>query len=93
MNDPRNTLTVGALLDARKFAPRLICDIAADIRAHWDPVNYGAEPYLAAMSSLGGIEENYMYDSARSVVLYFLSNARTWKGEHARRIKAELKAL
>ena len=27
------------------------------------------------------------------IVRYFLSNATTWRGEDARRIKAELKAL
>jgi hypothetical protein len=27
------------------------------------------------------------------VVLYFLSNARTWKGEVAKRVKAELKKM
>lgn len=29
----------------------------------------------------------------RSIVLYFLSNATTWRGDDARRIKAELKKL
>jgi hypothetical protein len=32
-------------------------------------------------------------DSAESIVAYFLSNAATWRGADARRIKAELKAL
>jgi hypothetical protein len=54
---------------------------------------FGARPYLDAMHSLTNITDNYMYDSGKSVVLYFLSNAATWKGEAARRIKAELKAM
>lgn len=67
--------------------------IAQDIRAHWPKVNYAAKPYLDAMSSLNSIDENYMFDSGKSVVNYFLSNAGTWRGEKAREIKAELKAM
>ena len=67
--------------------------IAQDIRANWPKVNYAAKPYLDAMSSLNSIDENYMFDSGKSVVNYFLSNARTWRGEDAKRIKAELKAM
>jgi len=78
---------------------RLISEIAeevyADIRAgKWSPrSNYAALPYLRAMKSLGGINDSYGSDSAKSVVLYFLSNAATWRGETARRIKAELKEI
>jgi hypothetical protein len=42
---------------------------------------------------LDSITDNYGADSAKSVVLYFLSNANTWRGEHAKRIKAELKGM
>ena len=67
--------------------------IARSIRQHWKPVNYAAKPYLDAMGSLGSINDNYMEDGGRSVVGYFLSNATTWRGEAARLIKAELKAM
>lgn len=67
--------------------------IAAEIRREWPKVYFGAVPYLDAMSELDSIDGNYYQDSARSVVLYFLSNAATWRGDAARRIKAELKAL
>lgn len=67
--------------------------IAADIRRHWPNVNYAAVPYLEAMADLDAITDNYIADSARSIVLYFLFNARTWRGPDAVRIKAELKAL
>lgn len=72
---------------------RQIYEIANDIRAHWANVNYAAKPYLDAMHSLGGIGDAYGADSAHSIILYFLSNAGSWRGEHARRIKAELKAI
>jgi len=45
------------------------------------------------MGALNSIKDNYGYDSGTSVVAYFLSNASSWKGETARRIKKELKAM
>jgi hypothetical protein len=45
------------------------------------------------MGSLDEITDNYGQDSAESIVLYFLSNATTWRGETARRIKTELKGF
>lgn len=78
---------------------RPLFDIAADIRRTWvgkdgkPNVYFGAVPYLSAMGSLVGIDDRYGMDDARSIVLYFLSNATTWRGEDARRIKAELKAM
>jgi hypothetical protein len=50
-----------------------------------------ARPYLEAMADLENIGDSYGADSGRSVVLYFLSNARSFKGEAAKAIKAELK--
>jgi hypothetical protein len=72
---------------------RTLSAIAAEIRADWRKPYFGAVPYLNAMRALDSIEDNYYEDSAKSVVLYFLSNASTWRGETARRIKAELKAM
>lgn len=72
---------------------RSLARIAAEITQHWPKPYFGAVPYLDAMRTLHSIEDNYVYDSGRSIVLYFLANAGTWRGEHARRIKAELKAL
>ncbi len=45
------------------------------------------------MFSLNSIDDAYGMDSGRSVVAYFLSNARSFRGDDARRLKAELKAL
>jgi len=74
-------------------ATRPLSVIARDIRAHWPKVYFGAVPYLQAMAQLGSINDKYYEDSARSVVNYFLANAGTWRGEDARRIKAELKSM
>ena len=72
---------------------RTLSTIANEISRSWAKPYFGAVPYLAAMRTLGSIEDDYHYDSGRSIVLYFLANAGTWRGEDARRIKAELKAL
>lgn len=67
--------------------------IAQEIVNEWDKVNYSAKPYLAAMLTLNSFNDMYYEDSAKSIVLYFLNNAKTWKGETARRIKAELNTM
>jgi hypothetical protein len=72
---------------------RAIREIADEIRKDWKNVSPYAKPYLDAMGQLDSIEDNYYFDSAKSVVLYFLSNAASWRGDTARRIKAELKAM
>ena len=72
---------------------RPISTIAHEIRSDWVKPYFGAVPYLDAMDRLNAITDRYFYDDATSVVRYFLANATTWKGETARRIKAELKAM
>jgi len=72
---------------------RPLYQIAREIRKDWKKVNYAAEPYLDAMGSLDSIKDMYIHDSADMVVRYFLGNATTWRGEKARAIKAELKAM
>ena len=72
---------------------RPLYEIANDIKKDWKNVNFAAKPYLDAMATLTSIDDNYMFDSAKSIVIYFLSNAGSWRGETAKRIKAELKAM
>ena len=74
-------------------ATRPLATIAREIKQDWSPVNYAAKPYLDAMECLYSIKDMYGCDTAKSVVLYFLSNAGTWRGDVARRVKKELKAL
>lgn len=71
---------------------RPLSEIASEIKKDWKQVNYAARPYLWAMGSFNTIDDTFGYDSARSVVLYFLSNASSWRGDVAKRVKAELKA-
>lgn len=72
---------------------RSIRAIALDIRKDWVKVNYAAKPYLDAMLELDSINDKYYSDSAKSVVIYFLSNASSFRGEKAKALKTELKAL
>ena len=72
---------------------RKLSTIAQEIYADWKKPSYAAKPYLDAMSELEGIKDAYLADSGRSIVMYFLANATTWKGEKARKIKVELKEM
>lgn len=76
-----------------KVQNRPLSEVAREIRKDWNKVYFGAVPYLNAMSTMNKASEPYGWDSGESIVLYFLSNATTWKGEVAKRIKLELKAM
>ena len=65
---------------------RTLSEIGFEITRKWPRPYFGAIPYLRALC-----DGMYGHDSAQSIVLYFLSNARTWRGEDARRLKNELK--
>jgi hypothetical protein len=72
---------------------RSLSDIAKDILADWVTINPYALEYVKAMSQLKSITDKYYADDAKSIVLYFLSNASAWRGPVAKQIKAELKTL
>jgi len=72
---------------------RPIYQIAQEIKEDWTKVNYAAEPYLRAMFNLDMLSDYYGQDGAKSIILYFLGNSRSWRGDTARRIKAELKTI
>lgn len=73
---------------------RPIFEIAREINKLWKGKGrVYADPYIQAMHSLGSVTDNYGLDTGDSIVRYFLSNASTWRGEDARRIKAELKGM
>ena len=73
--------------------PRSINAIAREIKREWKPVYYAACPYLDAMNQIETINDVYMHDPAKQILAYFLSNAGTWRGDAAKRIKAELNAM
>ena len=73
---------------------RALHTIANEIKKDWGTkVNYAAKPYLSALSQLDTVNDQYGYDSAKSMVNYFLCNAGSWRGETAKRVKLELKAM
>ncbi|WP_276481009.1 hypothetical protein [Paraflavitalea pollutisoli] len=73
--------------------PNKLHEIATIIHKDRSPVYYGALPYLDAMGDRQSVNDNYGADTGRSVVNYFLANARTWRGETAKAVKAKLNEL
>lgn len=71
---------------------RTLHAIAKEIKANWPNVNYAAQPCLVAMSQMTSIDDMYGMEYGDMIVLRFLSNANGWRGEAAKRIKAELNA-
>lgn len=51
-----------------------------------------AQPYLAALTHCSKADDEYIFEDARTQILYALSNLQSWRGESARTIKAELKS-
>lgn len=74
---------------------RTFAEIAREIKQTWKNVYFGAKPYLQAMAIIDSSDKNapYMLETAEDIVIYFLANAQTWRGEDAKRIKAELKSM
>ncbi len=75
----------------KNFRP--INEIAKEVDANWKNVYFGALPYLNAMYSLNSVNDVYGCDSAKYILNYFLANAQTWRGEVAKRVKAEIKMM
>jgi hypothetical protein len=75
------------------MARRTLTEIATEIRRDWTNPYFGAVPYIDAMAYLTGPADMFGQDRAEDIVRYFLENSRTWRGETARRVKAELKAM
>ena len=72
---------------------RALYTIAEEIRKDWPRMSPYAQPYWNAMQDLATMQDTYGADDAKSVVAYFLANAQTWKGDTARRVKAELNTM
>ena len=72
---------------------RKVNEIAREIQQDWKNIPYYAQPYLNAMKHVEHMDDDFYLDNGVSVILYFLSNAGSWRGETARRVKAELKAM
>jgi hypothetical protein len=75
------------------MAKRRLSEVGNEIASLWTKPFFGAVPYIRAMRQLSGVAGFYGSESAHSIILYFLSNAATWRGADARRIKAELNSM
>lgn len=71
---------------------RPIHEIAREIRRVWPNPYFAAAPYLDAMRDLTTVKDKYLFDDGEGIVRRFLGNAKTWRGDDARRLKAELQA-
>lgn len=81
--------------------PRPLNKIAAEILTEWRPLMavknpktfvIFAKPYVEAMLDLRKISDTYGLEDGEDIVLRFLVNSANWRGDTARRIKAELNA-
>lgn len=72
------------------MAKRSLSEIAADINKNWPRMHHGAVPYVDAMRDMTDVTDDYGLESGESIVRRFLSNAGSWRGENARRVKSEL---
>ena len=70
-----------------------VSEIAYAIAKDWKNISPYAADYLNDMKEINDIEGNYIHDSAKSVVLYFLANASSYRGESARAYKDLLKKM
>lgn len=68
-----------------------VWQVANIITSTWKNPYFAAVPYLDAMKSMNDVDEMYGAESGTMVVLYFLANAQRWRGDVARRVKAELR--
>lgn len=76
----------------------MIADMKAICRNQKNPTNWRnkfayAVPYIDALRTLDSVNDNYGWDSGKSLVLYLLANLGTYRGEKAKEIKAILKAM
>ena len=87
----------------QKTEKRTFSAIAAEVLNLWK-TKYGKDlpwslkcslPYLEAMIACETTDKNAQYyaETVESVVVYFLANITNWRGDDAKRIKAELKSM
>lgn len=72
---------------------RTLSEIAREIRREWRNIPPDALECLIPMYKLDSVNDCFYLESGKSIVPYFLSRASGWRGEAARRIKAELKSM
>lgn len=80
------------MLDLMQHRP--LNAIAAEIKRDWRTrLNGAAIPYIEGLSELRNARDRWCMETGVDAIQGFLNNAQTWRGEVARRIKLELKAI
>ena len=82
---PLSTIASESIMDMEK--------IAKGKGKYWRNAFPYLAPYADAMLSLNSVKDNYYMESGREIVCRFLANAATWRGEVAKRVKAELRNM
>ena len=77
------------------LAMRALNEIAREIHGECSTKDWYvyAEAYVTPMMSLESLSDRYYEDSAESIVMYALANLTSWRGDTARRVKAELNGM
>jgi hypothetical protein len=72
---------------------RPLHEIAEESVLSWPEPYFDAVPCIHATRRIEKITDGYGMDDGEGLVRYFLVNARTWRAEVAKRVKAELKEM
>lgn len=72
---------------------RTLKEIFDEVFQDWKNINPYAKEYADALHTLNHPNDMYLYERGRDIIPYFLANANGWRGERARAIKAELRAM
>jgi len=68
--------------------------IAAEIKSDWRTrLNGAAVPYIEGLSELRDPRDQWFRETGADAIRGFLNNAQSWRGDVARRVKAELRAI
>lgn len=68
-----------------------INELAVLIEKNWQKSSPYAIPYIEAMHSHNTLKDKFYAETAENIIMYFLCNAATWRGETARLVKSELR--
>lgn len=76
-----------------KPTPRSLLVITEEIKKDWKNIPQHVRPYIEILATLNNPNDHYGYDLGKDLIKHFLTAARTWRGETARRVKQELKTM
>lgn len=72
---------------------RTLREIFDEVFQDWKNINPYAKEYADALHTLESPNDRYLFERGRDIIPYFLANTNGWRGEVAKRIKAELRQM